>query len=174
MKMVLIPESEYKRLKPEEGMKAKVNKILRGKRDKKSATEMTQLFGRYLRTSKPEKEIQTLTKEEIVENLPPMYHEKVKKFLTQLQTYGSTWTDSFQFVSKSGQSIGNIINLLKEAFVGSRGLRRDVPQGWDQFIQEIVAADIPRATFSKKTTKNDFDREKAKKTRALSIAWENY
>ena len=86
MKMVLIPESEYRRLKPEGGMKDKTNKILRGKRDKKSAIEMTQLFGRYLRTTKPEKEIQSLTKEEIVENLPPIYHEKVTKFLTQLQT----------------------------------------------------------------------------------------
>ena len=53
MKMVLIPESEYRRLKPEGGMKEKVHKILSGKRDRKAATEMTQMFGRYLRTTKP-------------------------------------------------------------------------------------------------------------------------
>ncbi len=173
MKMVLIPESEYRRLKPEEGIKDKVNKLLHGKRDKKAATEMTQLFGRHLRTSKPEKEIKSLSKEEIIQNLPPMYHEKVKNFLTQLQTYGSTWTDNFQFVTKSGQIIGNIIDLLKEAFVGTRSLRRDVPQGWEQFIQEIVAADIPRATFSKKSTKQDIVQEKAQR-RGFPIQWEKF
>ena len=174
MKMVLIPESEYRRLKPEEGMKDKVNKILRGKRYKKAATEMTQLFSRYLRTSKPEKEIQSLTKDEIIQNLPPIYHEKVKKFLTQLETYGSTWTDNFQFVTKSGQLIGNIIDLLKEAFVGTRGLRRDVPQGWEQFVQEIVAADIPRGIFTKKSTKEDIVQEKAQRRRGFPIPWENF
>ena len=171
MKMVLIPESEYRRLKPEEGVKGKVVKLLHGKRDKKAATEMTQLFGRYLRTTKPEKEIQTLSKDEIVQNLPPMYHEKVKQFLTQLETYGSTWTDNFQFVTKSGQIIGNILDLLKEAFVGTRSLRRNVPQGWDHFIKEIVAADIPRGTFSKKSTKQDIAQEKGQRRQ---VQWENF
>ena len=171
--MVLIPESEYRRLKPEEGMKDKVNKILRGKRDKKAATEMTQLFGRYLRTSKPEKEIQSLTKEEIVQNLPPMYHEKVKTFLTQLEKYGSSWTDNFEFVTKSGEVVGNIIDLLKEAFVGTRSLKRDVPRGWEQFVKEIVAADITRSIFAKRSTRQDITEERGQQ-QPIAPQWENF
>ena len=103
MKMVLIPESEYRRLKPEGGIKDKLDKILTGKRDKKAATEMTQLFGRYLRMSKPDKLPKPLDKMEIVRQLPPIYHEKVANFLTQLENYGTRWTDKYHLISKSGE-----------------------------------------------------------------------
>ena len=171
MKMVLIPESEYRRLKPEEGIKGKVNKILRGKRDHKAATEMSQLFGRYLRTTKPEKEVKPLDMDDIVKNLPPMYHEKVSRFLSQLMKYGSTWNDNFDFISKSGEVIGNIVDLLKEAFVGTRRIRREVPQCWTHFIKEIVDANIPRYTFSKHTTKEDIAQEKEQRR---PVQWENF
>ncbi len=174
MKMVLIPESEYRRLKPEEGVRDKVNKILRGKRDRNAATEMSQLFGRYLRTTKPEQEKKSLSKEEIIQQLPPIYHEKVKNFLTELEKYGSTWTDNYEFVTKSGETIGNIVDLLKEAFVGVKGIRRDVPQGWKQFIQEIVAANIPRSAFGKKSTKDDIGQEKAQRRGPIPVQWENF
>ena len=172
-KMVLIPESEYRRLRPEEGIKDKTNKILRGKRDRKTATELSQIFGRYLRTTKPEKEIQPLTKEEIVTNLPAMYRDKVSNFLSQLQKHGSSWSDNFDFVTKSGQVIGNIVDLLKEAFVSSRGIRGDVPKGWDQFIKEIVAADIARGMITKKSTKDYIAQEKGRRKR-VPIEWENF
>jgi len=174
MKMVLIPESEYRRLKPDDIMRDKVNKILRGKRDKKAATEMTQLFSRYLRTAKPEKESSRLSKEEIVEQLPAIYHEKVKIFLTELEKYGSTWTDNFEFVTKSGQVIGNIVDLLKEAFVGVKGIRRDIPKGWEEFVQENVDANIVRSTFGKKSTKDDIAQEKARRRAIRPVQWENF
>ena len=58
MKMVLIPESEYRRLLPQGGIKDKMNKLLSGKRNRQTATELTQIFGRNLRTTKPEPQLQ--------------------------------------------------------------------------------------------------------------------
>ena len=188
MKMVLIPETEYRRLLPEGGVRDKVNKILRGKRDRKAATEMTQLFGQYLRTTKPEKPIPNINKEEIVKELPPIYHEKVRNFLTELEKYGSTWTNNLDFVTKSGHVIGDIVALLKEAFVGTKGKRKDIPQGWEQFLQEIVDANITRSIFSKTSTKDDIrrfattptqkrpttTRTRARTTSAIPIEWENF
>ena len=175
MKMVLIPESEYRQLKPEGGIKSKVNKLLRGKRDHKAATEMTQLFGRYLRTTKPEKEFKPLSKDEIVKKLPPIYHEKVFNFLSQLERHGSTWTDNFGFITKSGEMIGDIIDLLKEAFVGTKRIKRDLPKGWVHFINEIVDANIPRKLFTKKSTKEDIQQEIAERqARQFPAGWENF
>ena len=76
MKMVLIPESEYRRLKPQ----GEVNKILSGKRDRKAATEMSQMFGRYLRTKKPEQLPRPSDKIELLGHLPVIYHGKVSNF----------------------------------------------------------------------------------------------
>ena len=45
MKMVLISEAEYRKLLPEGGIKAKISKIVSGKRNHESAKEMAQLFG---------------------------------------------------------------------------------------------------------------------------------
>ena len=174
MKMVLIPESEYRRLKPEGGMKDKVDKILSGKRDAKAATEMSQLFGRYLRTTKPVQPSKKPIEEmEIVSHLPVLYHEKVSKFLTQLQNYGTTWTDNYQLISKSGEVIGDIVDLLKEAFVGTRRTERQIPSGWIQFIKEIVNANISRKTFSKKTTRDDIQQEIEERGQ-FHKTWENY
>ena len=55
--MVLIPEAEYRQLLPEGGINAKISKIVSGKRNHESAMEMSQLFGRYLRTTKPQPQI---------------------------------------------------------------------------------------------------------------------
>lgn len=169
MKMVLIPESEYRRLKPEGGIKDKLDKILTGKRDKKAATEMTQLFGRYLRMSKPDKLPKPLDKMEIVRQLPPIYHEKVANFLTQLENYGTRWTDKYQLISKSGEMIGDTLELLKEAFVGTRRVQRQVPVGWTQFVKEIVDAKIPPGILTKKSTRRDIQEEIEK-----GMRWERY
>lgn len=174
MKMVLIPESEYRRLKPEGGIKDKMDKLLSGKRDRKAATEMSQLFGRYLRTSKPvQPPKKPIAEMEIVGHLPVMYHDKVSKFLTQLENYGVTWTDNYQLISKSGEVIGDIVELLKEAFVGSRRTQRQLPSGWIQFIKEIVDANIPRNIFSKKSTREDI-RQEIEERGQFYKTWENF
>lgn len=172
--MVLIPESEYRRLKPEGGMKDKMDKILSGKRDEKAATEMSQLFGRYLRTTKPAQPPKKPIEEmEIVGHLPIIYHDKVSKFLSHLQNYGASWTDNYKLISKSGEVIGDIVELLKEAFVGTRRTERHIPNGWTRFIKEIVDANIPRNIFSKKTTREDIKQEIGERRQPLGT-WENF
>ena len=163
MKMVLIPESEYKRLKPEEP----INKVLAGKRDYKSATELGQLFGRYLRTKEePIAEVKPLSKDYIAEQFGPIYRDKIVKFLTELEKYGSSW-DHWTFITKHGEHIGDIRELLKEAFIasGKRGLKRNVPKGWVQFINEVIDANIKRSTFTKSTTKADIE---------ANLKWESF
>lgn len=173
MKMVLIPESEYRRLKPEGGIKDKMDKLLSGKRDEKAAAEMSQLFGRHLRTAKPVQPLKKPIEEmEIVGHLPVLYHEKVSKFLKQLHTYGASWTDNYQLISKSGEMIGDIVDLLKEAFVGTRRVQRDPPSGWTQFIKEIVDANIPRSIFSKKSTRDAIRQEIGE--RGQETTWESF
>ncbi len=175
MKMVLIPESEYKRLLPEGGIKQKVNKILSGKRNREAATEMTQLFGRYLRTTKPEQLPQPVDKLQLIAHLPVLYHAKVSKLLTELEKYGTSWTDKHELISKSGKIIGNIIDLLKETFVGSRKIKRQVPNGWQHFIKEIVDANISAKIFTKKATRTDIQQEKEERgKRRFPEGWENF
>lgn len=183
MKMVLIPESEYRQLKPQEGVKDKVDKILKGKRDDNAAKQMSQIFGRHLRTMKPEKMPKHISKDEIAKKLPVIYHEKVNNFLNQLEQYGSSWTDNFDFVTKGGRIVGNIVDLLKEAFVGSKSIRGNVPQGWEQFLQEIISANIQRNIFGKRSTKNYIDQQKATrrgnttpthKEAAANLQWKNF
>ena len=53
MKMMLIPEAEYRKILPDGGIKAKISKIVSGKPNNESAKEMSQLFGRCLRTTMP-------------------------------------------------------------------------------------------------------------------------
>ena len=102
MKMVLIPESEYRRLKPEGGIKDEMNKLLSGKRDYKAAADMSQLVGRYLRTTqvRPQPNTELLGKDQIIAHLPAIYHAKVLKFLTLLEHYGSSWTDDLSLHQK--------------------------------------------------------------------------
>jgi hypothetical protein len=180
MKMVLIPESEYRRLLPQGTIKNKMNKLLSGKRNRETATELTQMFGRHLRTTKPEPQPQQkpLDKLQLLDHLPVLYHAKVSKFLTEFENYGASWTDKYELVLKSGEIIANsnIKHLLKEAFVAKRRrIERDVPNGWKQFITEIVDANIPITIFTKNTTREDIkqDIEDRDKNR-FPERWENF
>jgi hypothetical protein len=164
--MVLISEAEYRRLKSAGGMKKKMGDVLTGKRDHDAAVEMSQLFGRYLRTSKPAS-IHKLDESEILLQLPALYRDKVSRFLKQLSQYGSSWIDG-QLISKSGELIGPLAELLKEAFVASRQ-RRQVPVGWKSFIQEINRANIPRNFFSKNSTRTDLQKDIQDR-----VPWENF
>ena len=156
MKMVLIPESEYRRLKPEGGVKDEMNQLLNKKPDHETAADMSQLFGRYLRTAKPEHQpiSKPLDKSQIVSQLPAIYHNKIMKFLTLLENFGSSWTDRYEFVSKDGHILGNIVDLLKQAFVSKI---KGSSQGWAQFLNEIIDANIPLSFFTKKSTKYDLE-----------------
>ena len=57
MQIMLIPEADYR--KTEDGIKVKISKVVSGKRNHESAKEIKQLFGRNLRTTKPQPQIQT-------------------------------------------------------------------------------------------------------------------
>ena len=156
MKMVLIPESEYRRLKPEGGIKDKMNKLLSGKHDYKTATDMSQLFGRYLRTTQPDQQPtpQPLDKDQIISQLPAIYHNKISKFLTYLENHGSSWTNQNELVLKSGDVVGNIVDLLKQAFVAKI---KGPSEGWKKFLEEIIDANVPLSFFTKKSTKEDLE-----------------
>ena len=64
----------------------------------------------------------------------------------------------------------NLRELLKETFVASKSLIRNVPQGWPQFVKEIVDANVKRNIFTKATTKEDLALEKA----SIKQSWANY
>ena len=124
MKRVLILEAEYRKLLPEGGIKAKIGKIVSGKRNHASAKEMSQLFGRYLRTTKPHPQIQPpkpSDKLQLLSHFQPIYYGKVSKVLAEFEKYGTSWKNRNELVLKSGKAItnSNIIDLQKEAIVGS-------------------------------------------------------
>lgn len=170
MKMVLIPESEYRRLKPD--ITDKMNQVLSRKHDQETATDMSQLFGRYLRTKQTHNPIQSLDKTHILSKLPAIYHAKVSKFLTFLEDYGSSWMDTYEFVSKNGEVIGNIIDLLNQAFVAKK---KGPSPGWKKFITEIINANVPMNIFTKTSTKQDIEQELTKReNRQFTEEWENY
>lgn len=154
MKMVLIPEAEYTRLLG--GINEKKEKILSGKRDYKAATEMSQLLGRFIRTTKPAL-APKVDESQILQHFPALYHDKVSRFLKEFVNYGVSWTDG-QLIAKSGEVIGPIVELLKEAFVATRQ-RRQVPIGWKRFIQEVNNANLSNF-FSKKSTRVDLQAER--------------
>ena len=119
-----------------------------GKRNHESAKEMSQLFGRYLRTTKPQPQIQQpkpSNKLQLLSHFQLIYNGKVPKVLAEFEKYGTNWTDRNELVLKSGKVItnSNIIDLLK-AIVGTRRKERRMPDGWKQFIEEIVDSDVKR------------------------------
>ena len=78
---------------------------------------------------------------------------------------------------KSGKVItnSNIIDLLKEAIVGTRIKERRIPDGWKQFIDEIVDSDMSKDIFTKKTTRDDIKNEiKSRKEKHFPEEWENF
>ena len=165
-KMVLIPEAEYRKLLPEGGIKAKISKIVSGKRNHESAKEMSQLFGRHLRTTKPQPS-----------HFQPIYHGKVSKVLAEFEKYGTSWTNRNELVLKSGKVItnSNIIDLVKEALVGTRRKERRMPDGWKQFIAEIVDSDMSKDIFTKKTTREDIKNEiKGREETHFPEEWKNF
>ena len=156
MKMVLIPETEYKLLLEKNPMKAKVNKLLRGKPSHEKAAEMSQLIGRHLRMQPPPKKPKAEKAEKasnILSHFQPLYQVKVNKLMSELNKYGSRVSEKNELVLRTGDAVSNsnIIDLLKEAFVPTRRKEREIPHGWRYFIQEIVNANIPLTLFTVNT-----------------------
>ena len=180
MKIVLIPEAEYRKLLPEGGIKATISKIVSRKRNHECAKEMSQLFGRYLRITKQQPQIQPpkpSDKLQLLSHFQPIYHGKVSKVLAEFEKYGTSWTNRNELVLKSGKVItnSNIIDLLKEALVGTRRKERRMPDGWKQFIEEIVDSDMSKDIFTKKTTREDIKNEiKGREERHFPEELENF
>ena len=172
VKMVLIPETEYKMLLDRNPMKAKMNKLLRGKPSREKAAEMSQLIGRHLRMQPLPKTPKAVKAPNILSHFQPIYHSKINKVMSALNKYGSDVSEKNELVLRIGDVVtnSNIIDLLKEAFVSSRRKERELPHGWRYFIQEIVNANIPLALFTKKTTREDIQNE----LRGWEHEWESY
>ena len=50
-----------------------------------------------------------------------------------------------------------------------------MPDGWKQFIEEIVDSDMSKDIFTKKTTREDIKNEiKGREERHFSEEWENF
>ena len=81
----------------------------------------------------------------------------MSKVLAEFEKNGTSWTNRNELVLKRGKVItnSNIIDLLKEAIVGTRRKERRMPDGWKQFIEEIVDSDMSKDIFTKKTTRED-------------------
>lgn len=157
-KMVLIPETEYSSLlnKPQNQIKKDMKEVLKGKRDHESATKMSQLIGSYLRFKHPRKP-PAPKKPDFTEFFEPIYHRKVKYLLSQLHEYGVEWTDNKELVLSNGVIIphSNIVDLIKEALVGTRKRQRTIPTGWQEFLKILATINLPKSFFPKKTTLHD-------------------
>ena len=104
---MLIPKAEYRKLLSEGGIKAKISKIVSGKRNHGSAKKMSQLFGRYLRTTKPQSQIQPPKpdKLKLLSHFQPIHHDKMSKVLAEFEKYGTNWTDRNELVLKVKKSL---------------------------------------------------------------------
>ena len=125
---------------------------------------MSQLFSRYLRSSKPQLQIQppkSSDKLQLPSHFQPKYHGKVSKVLAEFEKYGTSWTNRNELVFKRGKVIThfNIINLIKEAIIDTGRKERCMPDGWKQFIEEIVDSNMSKDIFTEKTTREDIKNE---------------
>lgn len=175
-KMVLIPEVEYHTLldKPKSKtgqLRQDMKDILKGKRDHTAAAKMSQLFGAYMRTKASEKPPAPKSKQDdFLEYFDPIYHKKVKLLVSQLRDHGIEWNEQKELRLSSGETIAhsNIIDLIKEAVVGTKKKQREpLPIGWQAFIEAIASSSIPVSLFKKKSTLDDI-------ARAQHHAWEVY
>ena len=106
-KMVLIPEEEYLAIRGKtHPVREEMKTILKGKRDHAAATKVTH--------------------DNLLDHFEPIYHKKVTSFLSQLRNHRFEWNDKKELIMPSGKMIqhSNIIDLIKEALVSSRGKKR--------------------------------------------------
>lgn len=70
---------------------------------------------------------------------------------------GIEWTDNKELILSNGVIIphSNIVDLIKEALVGTRKRQRTIPIGWQDFLKTLATLNIPKSFFPKKTTLHD-------------------
>ena len=146
-----------------------IQDILKGQRDYKSAVKLSQVIGSQIRSNDSHKP-PTPKKEDLTDFFEPLYHRKVKYLVSQLEDHGIEWTDSKELVLSNGAIIhhSNIVDLIKEALVGSKKQRRTIPTGWNKFLKVLSALNFPHNFFPKRTTSRDL--EKMQKDQE----WETY
>ena len=154
-KMVLIPEEEYLAIRGKtHPVREEMKTILKGKRDHAAATKMSQLVGAYLRHKQKDK-LPEVTHDNLLDHFEPIYHKKVTSFLSQLRHHRFEWNDKKELIIPSGKIVqhSNIIDLIKEALVSSRGKKRVLqPMGWEIFVEALAATSIPINFFTKQST----------------------
>lgn len=157
-RMVLIPETEYLKLKESS---SKSNCKTKMKQDSASrANELIQKLGKQIRQrdQKVSKIIKPSIK--IVEHLPPIYQAKAKLLLSELDDAGITYNNKRELVINNGEIISrsNIIDLIKESLVKSN--RGEPPAGWQLFMDQVVDSAVP-ATLFKAHTRQEIERARA-------------
>ena len=174
-RMILIPEADFRKSTKEPPS------------PRKAAIELTQKLGKEIRhrnqsaarlkaqwnpiesQTGPAVQLSSLYKEtqpmasvlKVSEMMPPLYRNKSKLLLGQLLARGMKWNDAGELILPDGQSIvnSNILDLLKEAFVGRPPTKKPVrkPVGWTEFIQGITQVGIPYDIFKKQSTLDDLN-----------------
>ena len=174
-RMILVPEADFQ----------KTSKVPQSTR--KTAIELTQKLGKQIRhrnqsaarlkaqwnpiesQTGPAVQLSSLYKEtqpmasalDVSEMMPPLYRNKSRLLLGQLLARGMKWNNSGEVILPDGQTIvkSNILDLLKEAFVGRPTTRKPVqkPVGWTEFIQGVAQVGILPGIFKKQSTLEDLN-----------------
>ena len=167
-RMVLVPETDY--------LKRRVNP----EKDRKAAIKLSQKLGKKIRQRNqstarlkgethpmPTAQISSLYKQarpkqdisKLIEYLTPLYRDKAKLLLAELITQGVTWNDDKELVLPGDKVLpeSNIVDLLKEALVGSKRSKTK-PKGWNDFVVVIAASSAPLTMFTKKSVLNEISK----------------
>ena len=193
-RMILIPETDFQQSskKPQSMRKAaieitqKLGKQIRHRnqsaaRLKAQWNPLESQIGPTVQLSSLYKESKPMTNVlDVSEMMPTLYRNKSKLLLSQLQARGMKWNTTGELILPDGRTIdnSNILDLLKEAFVGSRSTTRSTrkqaswselasptstrrsakkPVGWTEFIEGMAQVAIPYGIFKKQSTLDDLN-----------------
>ena len=173
-RMVLLPETQFHLLRQANTTKRKT----KPKNLYKAAIVASQELGKKMRQSQVQVQKQkqrekkddkppTVTVDDIVNELAPVYHAKAKRILAQLAKYGITYTNNQELITANGRVVpnSNITDILKEALVPSKKLKLPKPVGWNDFMNEVAASPIPKSLFTKSSVIKTL-------TKLQSVDWE--
>ena len=161
VRMVIIPESEYKLLKPDKAKKA----LKRQNTEREAAVKLSQELGLNIRKRSQIKALHRQKEHqqpessrfmlELFDYLPTSYHAKARIVLSELLNKGFTWTHKGEVTLPSGQKLtGSSINeLLREALVQQQKKDTPKPIAWLDFIAGVVNSGVTQSLFSKKSTR---------------------
>ena len=164
VRMVIIPEAEYKSLKPDK----KASKTRKTKRE--AAVQISQELGLKIRKRNQIKALHRQQEHqppessrfmlELFDYLPASYHAKARTVLSELLNKGFAWTYKGEVTLPSGQKLigSNIGDLLREALVQQQKKDTPKPIAWIDFIAGIVNSGVTQSLFSKKSTREAINR----------------